>query len=119
MSILKRKLCISHGIHTQKRCPVCKALQEANYDANRRDQSSKAFYQSKAWRRLREQALKRDAGLCLLCGAKADVVDHIKEIKDGGAKLEIHNLQALCHSCHNQKSAKESQGRVKNYKGKQ
>ena len=37
----------------------------------------------------------------------ADVVDHIHEIKDGGAALEASNLQSLCHHHHAQKTAQK------------
>jgi 5-methylcytosine-specific restriction endonuclease McrA len=36
---------------------------------------------------------------------KASLVDHITEIKDGGAALDIANLQSVCQSCHNKKTA--------------
>ena len=37
----------------------------------------------------------------------AHVLDHIKPIKDGGKKTDKKNVQPLCHSCHNRKSATE------------
>ena len=36
------------------------------------------------------------------------MVDHIKPISIGGDRLHQSNLQTLCNSCHNKKSAKES-----------
>lgn len=69
------------------------------------------FYQSSAWRRLREKVLLEQP-LCVECKKKgvlteAKVVDHIIPIVKGGAALDESNLQPLCHKCHNQKSARD------------
>jgi 5-methylcytosine-specific restriction protein A len=55
--------------------------------------------------------------LCLHCEEEgkvvpADVVDHIKPIKQGGAKLSHNNIQSLCHSCHNKKTYEENNPQV-------
>ena len=44
----------------------------------------------------------------------ANVVDHIKPITEGGAELNVNNLQSLCTMHHNQKSARE--GNARKYK---
>ncbi|PGB51835.1 HNH endonuclease [Bacillus anthracis] len=83
------------------------------YDRFKRDKESTAFYRSKAWERLREQALMRDKGLCLQCKNNrkikvADMVDHIIPIKvDPSVKLKLENLQSLCNPCHNRKTAED------------
>ncbi len=65
------------------------------------------FYDSKAWRTIREYVLARNP-LCRLCeGNQAVLVDHIIPRQQGGADLDLDNLQSLCQSCHNQKTAKE------------
>lgn len=56
--------------------------------------------------------------LCVHCAKKgdvtpADVVDHIKPIKKGGAKLDESNLQGLCHKCHNRKTYYENHPNAK------
>jgi len=38
----------------------------------------------------------------------AVVADHIKPIKDGGERFDWVNLQGLCISCHNRKTARET-----------
>lgn len=38
----------------------------------------------------------------------AVVVDHVVPIKDGGARFDWVNLQSLCVSCHNRKTATET-----------
>lgn len=41
---------------------------------------AKAFYESAAWRRTRAYILKRDAGLCVRCGAPGCIVHHKTEL---------------------------------------
>jgi 5-methylcytosine-specific restriction protein A len=73
------------------------------------------FYQSKDWRVLRTAVL-RESPLCLACKSHgrlvaAGVVDHVVPLKDGGARFDRANLQPLCVSCHNRKTARETAGR--------
>ena len=51
----------------------------------------------------------RANGVCEGCGAtgKRLIADHIKELQDGGALLDLRNGQALCGSCHTRKTASE------------
>jgi len=77
----------------------------------RRTEETK-FYQSTAWRRLRN-AFIQDNPLCVGCQEKgivnpAAVVDHIVPKRKGGDELNIRNLQSLCNSCHNRKSGREA-----------
>jgi 5-methylcytosine-specific restriction enzyme A len=79
------------------------------------------FYDSKEWHKLRGKIL-RAFPLCqaLGCSEPSKRVDHIKAIRDGGAPLEAANLQALCVSCHNSKTARNDGGfgnRRKSLKG--
>jgi 5-methylcytosine-specific restriction protein A len=68
---------------------------------------SDPFYSSKAWHKLRAQALKRDGYKCRFCGV--DVrgkgmasVDHIvPRRKAPELALELSNTQVLCHNHHN------------------
>jgi 5-methylcytosine-specific restriction endonuclease McrA len=73
--------------------------------------SDNAFYHSAAWRKLRKWYIQQNP-ICVRCEAKgiikeANVVDHINPILLRGQKLDAENLQSLCTSCHNSKSAKE------------
>ena len=77
----------------------------------------RTFYASTAWRAVRETFLRAHP-LCCRCGAEARltparVVDHVTPIKDGGARFEWSNLQALCVPCHNAKTARESAQRLR------
>ena len=73
------------------------------------------FYQSTAWRKLRNLKLEQCplCEECQRCGIMtlARVVDHIVPINRGGAKLDMANLQSLCPPCHNRKSGIESHTR--------
>lgn len=80
------------------------------YDTDRRDKGMRAFYTSTAWRHLRELKLKQ-MPMCEECYrqgriSKAVIVDHIKPARESlSDRLNIDNLQSLCRSCHNKKTA--------------
>ncbi|TQE92725.1 MAG: HNH endonuclease [Spiribacter salinus] len=64
------------------------------------------------WDKLRQRVLQRDDYLCQVCLSKgrvtpANEVDHITPKAQGGTDAE-GNLQAICRSCHRDKTAKES-----------
>ena len=76
--------------------------------------ANEGFYNSKAWRGLRA-AYIRTYPLCKKCKdegktKKADHVDHIVPISQGGERLDWLNLQSLCIKCHNSKTASERRG---------
>lgn len=69
------------------------------------------FYHSKQWSKLRKMHLVQEP-FCRSCKARgiykaAQMVDHIRPINDGGAKLDDANLQSLCFACHNRKTKQE------------
>lgn len=65
------------------------------------------FYNTTAWRKLRAMFIKQNP-LCVECSAVGQVVDHITPIRLGGDSFDWHNLQTMCHRCHNVKSGKEA-----------
>lgn len=74
-----------------------------------------SFYNTYAWKKLRATKRKMNP-LCEHCerygvAKDAELVDHIDEIEDGGAALDINNLQSLCHQCHNIKTAEKKRER--------
>lgn len=90
------------------------------YDDKRRETR---FYHGTRWQKLRRTFLARHP-LCEVCLRanrieSAKIVDHIKEIADGGARYDADNLQALCQSCHNKKTATEKKVRNNQKKTKQ
>lgn len=52
------------------------------------------------YKRTRKQAIERDDGLCVLCGAVACDVHHIV-FRSRGGKSNLSNLACLCRDCHN------------------
>ena len=103
-------------VHEPKRsrCTEHYNLQKANQSRSYkgRDDNAQyvAFYASPTWRKLSTNYRKHNP-LCVHCleigiTKPADLVDHIKEVRDLYAeRLNIDNLQSLCHSCHNTKTA--------------
>ena len=79
------------------------------------DARENKFYHSKSWQSARKQVLQNEP-LCRTCKENniikgANVVDHINPVRLGGDKLDQNNLQPLCTSCHNRKSANERHGK--------
>jgi 5-methylcytosine-specific restriction endonuclease McrA len=68
-----------------------------------------AFYNSREWRALRARHIKANpyCRVCLMLGymERGQHVDHIHEIKGGGAPLDPRNLQTLCKLHHDQKTS--------------
>lgn len=69
------------------------------------------FYNSRTWRKFRRAFLDKNP-LCVTCEEEgrvtpATVADHIVPINKGGAELDEHNIQGLCASHHNAKSARD------------
>lgn len=67
------------------------------------------FYMSKEWIALRDQVRHEARGMCQMpgCTRRGYIVDHIVEIKDGGARLDRSNAMLTCPPCHQKKTAVE------------
>ena len=64
------------------------------------------------WARVRLLVLDRDGWKCSRCGISARLeVDHIKPLEHDGAVYDLGNLQALCRSCHIDKTRRQNTGR--------
>ena len=66
---------------------------------------AKRFYASKAWKRCRQEVLRRDLYTCAYCYGRAEEVHHIQElapdnINDPTIALNPDNLISLSHDCH-------------------
>lgn len=71
---------------------------------------AEGFYGRTAWKNVRQQAMKRDAYLCVDCMKKglytpAEEVHHItpltpQNIDDPSVSLNLDNLVSLCRDCH-------------------
>lgn len=119
-----KRLCPLHGVWeksaTQSRCPKCSSTYSKSYhkqyDKNHRDKESKKVYDTKQWRvHTRPAILLRDGYRCVKCNILGTsnnlVIDHIKELRDGGDKYNYSNLQTLCISCHKRKTDDEKRKR--------
>jgi len=75
----------------------------------RRSHGSDPRYQSQPWRRYRATYIARNP-LCTVCGAIAEVVDHIKPARQYPdiSFFDPSNHQSLCHRCHNSKRGRKS-----------
>ena len=77
---------------------------------------SPRFYQSKEWKALRLQALRRDGYRCVMCGEDINGkglsrVDHIKPVRDyPSLALSLGNLRCLCAPCDNRRHAEKGGG---------
>jgi 5-methylcytosine-specific restriction endonuclease McrA len=76
------------------------------------------FYNSVRWRKTRLYVLGMEP-LCRPCAkmgltTAAAAVDHITPISQGGAELDISNLQPICEPCHRAKTAREGNNFKKN-----
>jgi 5-methylcytosine-specific restriction endonuclease McrA len=64
-------------------------------------------YRTRAWREVAAFVLARDGFVCRIalagCGGRADSVDHVIELVDGGAAFDPGNLQAACAACNSSK----------------
>jgi len=113
MPSIRKRLCNKHGVYEGKVCSECKSKRDRSYDNTNRSQASKQFYNSKQWKIVRNKVIANEP-LCRICkDSEAKEVDHIVEIKDGGSKLDIDNLQPLCKLCHSKKTAEEVKHRSK------
>jgi len=67
------------------------------------------FYSSAEWIALRDRVRRDAGGLCQVpgCNRRGHIVDHIVELKDGGAPLDRGNTMLMCGSHHAAKTAAE------------
>lgn len=85
-------------------CSVCGPLNRWSQRQDARPSATERGY-DRNWRKLREMVLNAEP-VCRACGRPAEEVDHIIPQVLGGVN-EFDNLQPLCRSCHEAKSAAE------------
>lgn len=95
---------MAHVRKTERKALHCKSL--AKPFAKRKQDKR---YWSVLWRKLRKAYLAQHP-VCAVCEWPANVVDHVTPVTQGGAFYDVKNLQPLCTSCHNRKSARERGG---------
>ena len=57
------------------------------------------------WAKIRTQYIK-SSPKCVRCNYPAQIVDHIRPVKDGGSN-HFTNLQSLCRICHGVKTGRD------------
>ncbi len=73
-----------------------------------------AFYESREWKMMRYEALRKHGALCQCCGAgptpgKPLNVDHIRPLRVfWELRLDLNNLQVLCSDCNEGKGARHA-----------
>lgn len=96
------KYCKLHKDTELERFKDYKRRKKNDEDYNRAND----FYNSKAWRKLRDLMRSKYLGMCIVCWAKGKVrelytIHHIEELKDNfGRALAEDNLIGVCSSCH-------------------
>jgi 5-methylcytosine-specific restriction endonuclease McrA len=62
---------------------------------------SRAAGSTRAWRKLREQVLRRDGYTCQRCGGRAELVHHPQPVELGSRECcPPELLESLCWPCH-------------------
>ena len=114
------RFCAWHGcselVSSERFCNTHKPMHEQKekeknqrYNQERGSAASQGY--DNQWRKVRLAYLRLHP-LCEMCEKEgkivpAGLVHHIKEIKDGGARLDFSNLMALCDECHEKIHGKE------------
>jgi 5-methylcytosine-specific restriction protein A len=69
------------------------------------------WYNSAEWKATRARKLELnpfcECDQCAGKRVKAEMVDHIQPIKEGGSRTDMSNLQSLTNRCHARKSAQD------------
>lgn len=115
MPIAAPKPCAQPGCHVlvrdgSSRCAAHKVLPGRFADKRRGSRHQRGY--GAAWDRIRPLILARDGGLCQPClrvgrVTPATQVDHIVNKAEGGTD-EAANLQSICQTCHEAKTAGEA-----------
>lgn len=93
-----------HVVASGVRCPCerkADAARKVQFDKTRPNSSARGY--NGTWEKARKEYLIRKP-VCIMCGAIAKVVDHIKPHKgDLVSFWDKSNWQSLCSNCHNSK----------------
>lgn len=97
-------------------CPKHKAIADQRkkdrkiFTGTKRDRSGSyhQLYNSVKWRKISKEFLAK-YNVCVICGAKATIADHITPHR-GNEDLfyDTNNLQPMCWSCHTRKTLAEN-----------
>lgn len=66
------------------------------------------YTQPPGWKRTHARILRRDRGICYLCGQPgANTVDHVTPVAEGGSHADANLKAAHAHPCHAAKTERE------------
>ena len=104
MAQLPNRSCPYPGCHEITRGGRCEAHAAQQGREQRDNRFNDPFYNSVLWKRTR-RAYRKAHPLCEDCLERglteaAQMVHHIKPIRDGGAKTAWRNLRSECFACH-------------------
>ena len=84
--------------------------ERARYDAKRPGARQRGY--DAEWEKLSKEVLQEEP-ICRQCKRRpSKIADHIRPIRDGGARLDRRNLQGLCWPCHEKKKVAERRRRA-------
>jgi len=94
--LTRGRYCVKHQAEFEEK----QLARRQQYDKDRgRESASKRGY-DRAWRIVKMKHLRRHP-LCNRCGSHKELeVHHIIPIEEGGARLDMKNLETLCKPCH-------------------
>lgn len=111
---LPSKYCAKHKEHEVEYKPRdANSVHRYNTVTRNRNESKTnqyAFYRTRQWVHLRQQALERDYYLCAYCKLSnivtpAKTADHTVPVEvDANRKTDLDNLHVICSSCHTKKT---------------
>ena len=109
--------CSGKSVKGSRLCTPCHAKREERIaKARARAEQKRLLHEGNASERGYDWAwakvskyVRTNEPICRHCqNTAATMVDHIVPLKQGGARLELNNLQPLCRSCHAIKTARET-----------
>lgn len=107
MPTKSRRFCLHPGCNeltTELYCEKHKAEHDIKTIRNQHRKPANERGYDNEWAKVRNSYIRQHP-LCETCEAKgltviAEVVHHVKPIDEGGARLDVNNLKALCRNCH-------------------
>ena len=101
------------GTHLCARC--CKQREQRQAKAKKKNEQERTKREGTTtqrgydyqWSKV-SKFVRASEPICRRCkNALAEMVDHIKPLKEGGDRLDLNNLQPLCNKCHSIKTRED------------
>jgi len=105
--------CKEYATYGTRYCNKCQGIKEEEEKASQKhytEHEGSASAQGYDWKWTKVSRLvRRQEPVCRRCKNQlATMVDHIIPLKQGGARLNLENLQPLCTGCHAIKTAEDA-----------